>query len=151
MIFSFHTEIEGKGRWITGGGGGGLGTLAPLSNYCPPPPPGQRVCWPLSNYWGACPPLPTPMQVPVLYLMLTKTNVTCSAYCRVSSRRAALPSTLSCLIKAVTNIWRRFSRSAGPLPRPKVPLNFRGFARRGKRNIFKNILHRKYKHGSALY
>ena len=42
----FHIEIEGKGGWIIGGGGG------------------QRVCWPpLSNYWGggAGPPLPTPM------------------------------------------------------------------------------------------
>ena len=50
-FFLFHIEIEGKGGWIIGGGGG------------------QRVCWPpLSNYWGACPPppgppLPTPMKL----------------------------------------------------------------------------------------
>ena len=41
-FFLFHIEIEGKGGWIIGGGGG------------------QRVCWPpLSNYWGgAWPPWP---------------------------------------------------------------------------------------------
>ena len=38
IFFLFHIEIEGKCRWIIGGG--------------------QRVCWPpLSNYWGAWPPL----------------------------------------------------------------------------------------------
>ena len=52
-FFLFHIEIEGKCGWIIGGGGGG----------------GQRVCWPpLSNYWGAWPPLPPPL----LFLRLCK-------------------------------------------------------------------------------
>ena len=46
-FFLFHIEIEGKGGWIIGGGR-------------------QRVCPPLSNYWGGggwppWPLLPTPM------------------------------------------------------------------------------------------
>ena len=40
-FYLFHIEIEGKDGWIIGGG--------------------QRVCWPpLSNYWGAWPPLAPP-------------------------------------------------------------------------------------------
>ena len=42
-FFLFHIEIEGKGGWIIGGGGGAKGMLAPLSNYwgrpAPLPPP----------------------------------------------------------------------------------------------------------------
>ena len=50
IFFLFHIEIEGKGGWIIGGGGGGAkGMLAPLSNYQPPRP--------------APPPLPTPMTI----------------------------------------------------------------------------------------
>ena len=54
IFFLFHIEIEGKGGWIIGGGGG------------------QRVCCPLSNYWGPGTPgplhpplLPTPIQLSI--------------------------------------------------------------------------------------
>ena len=52
-FFLFHIEIEGKGGWIIGGGGGeggagAKGMLAPLSNYWGggplPPPLFLRLC-----------------------------------------------------------------------------------------------------------
>ena len=49
-FFLFHMiEIEGKGGWIIGGGGGAKGMLAPLSNYWegpgpPVPPVFLRLC-----------------------------------------------------------------------------------------------------------
>ena len=45
FFFLFHIEIEGKCGWIIGGGGGGGGKGA------------KGMFAPLSNYWGAFPPL----------------------------------------------------------------------------------------------
>ena len=51
----FHIEIEGKGGWIIGGGGGAKGMLAPLPNYCGggglppsplPPTPMKKLTYP---------------------------------------------------------------------------------------------------------
>ena len=45
IFFLFHIEIEGKGGWIIGGGGGAKGMLAPLSTYWAPL--FLRLCTPL--------------------------------------------------------------------------------------------------------
>ena len=53
----FHMiEIEGKGGWIIGGGGGAKGMLAPLSNYLEgpgPPVPPPRLPTPMC-LWHFC-------------------------------------------------------------------------------------------------
>ena len=46
-FFLFHIEIEGKGGWIIGGGGGAKG--------------------PLSNYWGRAGPPGPPLPMPMFY------------------------------------------------------------------------------------
>ena len=62
MIFScFHIEIEGKGGWITGGGGG-KGYVAPLSQIigggpgppAPPPPPPSSYAYDIATPNSEC-------------------------------------------------------------------------------------------------
>ena len=44
ILFLFHIEIEGKGGWIIGEGGGGKGYVGPTSQIIPSPPLPTPMC-----------------------------------------------------------------------------------------------------------